>query len=457
MTFSQKRGIYFLKIYNMKKIYVIWIWWIWISWLARYYNENWYKVFWSDKTNSELIKKLKNEWISIIIWENDKLIDNSFEKIIYTEAIPNNQSELLKAKKLWISIQTYPESLAEIANKKILITIAWTHWKSTTTSITSLVLKNSSENVNSLVWSILKEFGGKNVFFSKSKYFVLEACEYKRSFLRYKPFIWVITNIDLDHLDYYKDLNDYINAFKEYTNNIVSGWYLILDWNCKNSLNLIWIRNDINYVIVHKDYFKLSDKEVFFPLFNLKIPWEHIEFDAKLAFVVWKIIWIEENIIVSSLEKYNGIWRRSELIWLTKNNNILISDYWHHPTEISLNLEALKKKYFEKTIVTIFQPHQYNRTLELLEDFKNCFNKTDILIVTDIYESRDTEEDKKKINWEKFLNYINHNNKIFWNWLKNTLEIIKKLDIEKNSEYVFILQWAWNIDDLRYEIEIKTS
>jgi len=105
----------------------------------------------------------------------------------------------------------------------MLISIAGTHGKSTTTSMTSLVLKNSSENVNALVGSLLKEFGGKNVFFSESKYFVLEACEYKRSFLRYKPYVGVITNIDLDHLDYYKDLPDYISAFEAYANNIVTG------------------------------------------------------------------------------------------------------------------------------------------------------------------------------------------------------------------------------------------
>jgi len=439
----------------MKKIYIIWIWWIWISWIARYYKENWYRVYWSDKINSELIWKLQNEWIDIIIWENDNKIDKSFEKVIYTEAIPKTQIELQKAISLWIKTLSYPEALAEIVNKKKLITIAWSHWKSTTTAMTALVLKNSSKNVNALVGSLLKEFDGKNVFFSNSEYFVLEACEYKRSFLSYKPYIWVITNIDLDHLDYYKDLSDYISAFESYANNITPWWYLILDWNCINSLTLLNKRKNINYIVVYEDKYISNSIDFYFPNLNLKIPWKHIEFDAKLAFVVWKIIWIQENEIKKSLEDYNGIWRRSEIIWLTENNNILISDYGHHPTEISLNLWALKKKYLDKKIVTVFQPHQYNRTLELLKDFKNCFSDTDILIIPDIYESRDSEEDKKKIDWKKLTEYINHSNKIFWYWLKNTLEIIKKLDKENPWELVIILQWAGNIDDLRYEIETK--
>ncbi|MDD5770242.1 MAG: UDP-N-acetylmuramate--L-alanine ligase [Candidatus Gracilibacteria bacterium] len=439
----------------MKKVYVIGIGGIGVSAIARYYKQMGYKVFGSDKTTSELIGKMQNEGIDIIIGEDENRIDESFEKIIYTEAVPKTQIELKKAISLGLEIKTYSESLAEIANKKKLITITGTHGKSTTTSMTSIVLKNSNLGVNSVVGSLLKEFDGKNCYYSDSEYFVLEACEYKRSFLKYKPFIAVITNIDLDHLDYYKDLPDYILAFEEYAKNIIPGGYLIINPNEENSKKLIGIRDDINYVLVSEKKFILNGKVYNFPNFDLKIPGKHIEFDAKLAFVVGKILGLQDNEIKNSLEKYNGIWRRSEIIGETKNNNILMSDYGHHPTEISLNLEALKKKYLSKKIVTIFQPHQYNRTLELLQDFKNCFGNTDILIIPDIYESRDSEEDKAKINGEKLTEYINHPHKIFGDGLKNTLNLIKKLDQENPGKLVFILQGAGNVDDLRYEIKTK--
>lgn len=439
----------------MKKIYVIGIWGIGISWIARYYNEHNYEVFGSDKTDSELIQTLKKEWINIIIGEDAEKIDRSFEKVIYTEAVPKTQNELKKAIELGIPVMTYPESLAEIANQKKLITIAGTHGKSTTTSMTSLVLKNSSTNVNALVGSLLKEFSGKNVFFSESEYFVLEACEYKRSFLRYKPFIGVVTNIELDHLDYYKDLEDYISAFIEYTKNIVSGWYLVIDAQSENALKLANIRDDIHVILMEEENFTLHNTKYFFPEMHLKVPGPHILFDAKLAFVVGKIVGIDDDTIKNSLEQYNGIWRRSEIIGLTENNNILMSDYGHHPTEISLNLKALKGKYQDKKILTIFQPHQYNRTLELLEDFKNCFGDTHMLIVPDIYESRDTEEDKAKINGEKLVQLINHPQKTFGDWLKNTLSLIKEFDAKYPGELVIILQGAGNVDDLRYEIEVK--
>jgi len=441
----------------MKKVYIIWIWWIWVSGIARYYLHKWIKVYGSDSTNSQLIKKLINEWCDIFIWERPELITDDINLVIYTEAIPSNHPELKKAIDLNIKTQTYPESLAEIANWKKLITIAWTHGKSTTASMISLVLKNSNFSVNAVVWTILKEFGWKNTYFSESDYFVIEACEYKRSFLKYKPYIWIITNIELDHLDYYKNLSDYISAFEEYLQNIKTNWYAIINWNCKNSMSLFKKRDDINYILIYDDYFELHKiwkrkKIIKFPSLDMKVPWPHILFDAYISYSVWYILWLENNEIKKSLEWYNWVWRRSEIVWNTKNNNIIISDYWHHPTEIKLTLKSLKEKYYDKKLIVIFQPHQYNRTIELLEDFINSFNSADTLIITNIYKSRDSKEDMEKINGEIFTKKINHPNKIYWEWLKETLNIINKFDKESN-DLVIVLLWAWDIDNLRFDLK----
>jgi len=449
-----------------KQIYIIWIGWIWISAIARYYLHIWYEVFWSDMCNSELIDKLKEEGCKIIVGSAGLQTLQNMQKIIYTEAVPKTNAELIKAKELWIKIQTYPEALAEIANEKKLIAIAWTHWKSTTTSLTSLVLKNSQENVNAVIWTILKEFWQKNAYFSDSEYFVIEACEYKRSFLKYKPSVAIIINIEIDHLDYYKDLEDYISAYREFIENVNPWGFVILNWednNCKKLLNL---RNDVNYIKVFEKYFLFNWEKNIFPEIIMKVPWSHILFDAKLAYVVWIMVWIEENKVINSLEDYSWVWRRMEIIWKTKNWNTLMSDYGHHPTEIRLTLKALKDNFnnspiipfhkggehTNKKILTIFQPHQYNRTLELLEDFKTCFTDTDELIVPNIYESRDSEEDKAKINSKIFVEKINHPNKIDWENFEKTLKLIEEFD-NKNTNSIIILMWAWNIDNLRQKIK----
>lgn len=443
----------------MKKVYIIWIWWIWISAIARYYNENWYSVFGSDKVWSELIEKLKSEWIDIIIWEDDNRINSDFELVVYTEAIPETQIELKKARDLRIKTITYPESLASVVNEKKLIAVAWSHGKSTTSSLISIMLKNSSLNTGSVVWTLLKEFDGKNFYFrqkdEKDNFFAIEACEYKRSFLRYKPYIWVITNIDLDHLDYYKDLADYESAFEEFINNIKTWWYAILNWGCESSMKLLWKREDINYIIVKLWEFSINWETIKIPHINMQIWWEHILFDAHIAFAVWKLLWLNDLEIINSLEWYNWVWRRSEIVWITHNWNILMSDYWHHPTEISLTLKWLKEKFLDKKLFVVFQPHQYSRTIELLEWFKNCFSQAHTLVIPDIYESRDSVESIAAINTEILLENINHPNKQNWNWLKNTLGIIKEYDEKNPNSSIILLLWAGNVDDLRYEIEIK--
>jgi len=440
-----------------KKIYIIWIGWIWVSAIARYYLHLWYEVFWSDKTNSELIEKLREEWCDIIIWEDKNRITKNFKKIVYTEAVSETQEELQKAKKLEIEIQTYPEALAEIANNKKLIAIAWTHWKSTTSSLTAITLKNSEVWTNAVIWTILKEFDGKNAYFSDSEYFVIEACEYKRSFLRYKPLIWAITNIDLYHLDYYKNLDDYISAFDEFINNIRTWGFAILNWNCNNSKKLVWKRKDINYIEIFDKYavftnLKQESEIITFPEINMKIPWEHILFDAHIAYIIAHMIWINDSNIINSLEAYSGVWRRMEIIWETENKNILMSDYGHHPTEISLTLKALKDQNPARPILTIFQPHQYSRTYELLEDFKTCFYDTDKLIIPNIYESRDSREDKQKINTQKLIDNIKHDNKLNWENFENTLKEINSWDKE-NNYWIILLMWAWDIDNLRQKIK----
>jgi len=432
----------------MKKIYIIWAWWIWISWIARYYNENWYKVFWSDSCKSELIEQLNKEWINIKVWIFPENIDKSFEKAIYTEAVPLEQEEIKKVKELWIPLQTYPEALADIANKKRLIAIAWTHWKSTTTSLLSIMMKDSKLWVNTLVWTILKEFGNKNTYFSNSDFFTLEACEYKRSFVKYKPEFTIITNIDLDHLDYFKDLEDYISAYRELIANMKEWWYVVISWYCQNSKTLIWLREDINFVEVFENSFTLNWKNHKIDEFKLNVPWWHIKFDANLAYVLWVILWIEKSHIKTSLETYSWVWRRMETVKLTQNNNRIMSDYWHHPEEIIPTLKAIRQGYKPNKLIVCFQPHQYSRTIELLEWFRNCFWEADTLIVPDIYESRDSKEDKEKMPPEKFIKQINHKDKIYWDWLERTWKILQNLDSE-HKDSIILLLWAWDVDNLR--------
>lgn len=437
-----------------KKIYVIWVGGIWVSAIARYYNENGYQVFASDSTDSQLIETLKSEWIDIIIWEDKNRIDSTFEKVVYTEAVWIEQSEIVHAQDIWIQIQTYPQALAEIANNKRLIAVCGTHGKSTTTSLVSIMMKNSDKNINAVIGTLLKEFNGKNTHFSDSDFFAIEACEYKRSFLKYTPEFLIITNIEVDHLDYYKDENDYISAYNEMIENVKPGGYVIYNGQDANCLQLNK-RPDLHYISLWEEKYILDNKVAEIPEINMKVPGTHILFDAHLAYILGKILNISQENIIQSLQNYTWVWRRMEIIWHTQNNNMVISDYGHHPTEISLTLEAIRNRYFDKKIISIFQPHQYSRTIELLWDFTNCFQNTHTLIVPNIYESRDSEEDKQKMNTQIFLDNIEHIDKINWVNLEYTQKIISHLDEKHKDEAVIILLWAWDVDNLRYNINFQ--
>ncbi len=450
-----------------KNIYILWIGGIGISAVARYYNELWYTVYWSDASKSELVKTLESEWITLCSFD-EALKHWEIKKFIYTEAIPADNEEIQKAWGLSIQRLNYPQALAEIANDKKLIAIAWTHGKSTTTSLTSLVLKNSKENFTSVVGTILKEFENKNFFHRWShnipplakgasgnwedNFFVIEACEYKRSFLNYTPTVGIITNIELDHLDYFKDLEDYLSAFRDFIWNIKSWGFAILNGDDENCQKLKWLRDDIQYIEVFDKYFSIDDTVFHYPEISLQVAGNHVLYDAKIAYIVWHMLGILDSTIVEALENYTGVWRRMEHIKNTDNNNVLMSDYGHHPTEIRLTLEALKEKHPEKKLYTIFQPHQYNRTLELIEEFKNCFAWADTVIIPNIYESRDSEEDKLKMPVEKFISSVNHPDITYWDWLENTLKLIKSYDSENPDSSIILLLWAWNVDTLRYEL-----
>lgn len=145
------------------------------------------------------------------------------------------------------------------------------------------------------------------------------------------------------------------------------------------------------------------------PVMELQVPGEHLYHDAELAYTVGRLLGMEDPIITAKLASYRGSWRRSEIIGTTLHGNLLMSDYGHHPNEIRPTLRALREKYQEKKLVVVFQPHQYSRTRELLDEFARSFGDADELIIPDIYFSRDKREDVEWMTLEKLVAAIEKN------------------------------------------------
>ncbi|MDD2487485.1 MAG: UDP-N-acetylmuramate--L-alanine ligase [Candidatus Gracilibacteria bacterium] len=445
----------------MKKVFVIGIGGIGVSAVARYYRSIGFQVSGSDKAESGLLDKLENEGIRVFIGHEEPNLSDDTDLVIYSEAIitkPDLSKEenlmanpiLTKAKKLGIRNISYPEALAEIVNSKKCIAVSGTHGKSTTTSMLGIMLSGGETDASVVVGTQVPQLDNSNFHYGKGEYFVIEACEYKRSFLKYNPYITVITNIELDHLDYYKDMEDYLSAFRSMQDQ-TSGC-MILNGEDENCLKLR--DSSKKQVFVHEKHFEYDGKKTDFPEFNLQVPGSHIEFDAKLAFVVGKMLSLDDGFIVGKLDSYKGAWRRSEIIKETSNGNILMSDYGHHPTEIRLTLDAIKEKYKEKNLFVVFQPHQYSRTIELLDSFKTCFDSADSLMIPDIYFSRDKREDVEFMTTQRFVDELNEKyiSVVNGNGLEHSSEIIRDYDKKNPASSVILLLGAGNVDDLRNKI-----
>lgn len=446
-----------------KKVHFIGIWWIWMSALARYYNSKWYKVSWSDLNDSELLSELESEWIKISIWHCWENINWNEEIVFYTEAIPETNIEIKKAKKLWLKLMTYFQWLWELSKQYKTIAVAWTHWKSTTTAMVWILMKELNLSPTVIVWTKVPNFWNKNIIIWDWEYLIVEACEYKESFLNLELYWAIILNIEAEHLDYYENEKNYINAFKKFIWNISDEWFLVINWDDENCKKLI---ESIKNKAKGKKFniTKTTKKEVE-EMPELNVPWDHIRFDALAAIKTLENIklklnsnldpeWQNENFDFLTLtfnlqnflkENFVWTWRRFEIIW-EYNWNTIISDYWHHPTEIKATLKWAREKFKNKNIICIFEPHQYSRTIELFEDFCESFYDCNEVIIPSIYKVRDKEEDTRSMSAEKLAIWINKysKNAKFLDWYKKTENYLR----EKDWWNIFLFMWAWGIDDL---------
>jgi UDP-N-acetylmuramate--alanine ligase len=221
---------------------------------------------------------------------------------------------------------------------------------------------------------------GSNFVPGKSRYFVAEACEYKKSFLNLYPDIAVITNIDNDHLDYYKNIKNIQKAFREFANRLGEGGYLVC--NPKSPR--------LNPVIKNAKY-KIIDYSKFPRDLNLKIPGSHNLDNAQAALAVAEILKIKRPVAKKSLESFSGTWRRFEYKGKTKSGALVYDDYAHHPTEIKATLAGAREVFSGKRIFCIFQPHLYSRTKLLAKDFSESFGDADAVAIAEIYAARETD------------------------------------------------------------------
>jgi UDP-N-acetylmuramate--alanine ligase len=366
---------------KLKKVHFIGIGGIGISAIARMLHLENKIVTGSDRAASEVTHELEKIGIPVSIGQKAENIKPKTDLVIYTIAIPDDNPELVKARALKIPCISYPEALGIISKDKYTIAVSGTHGKTTTTAMIAKLLIDAGLDPTVVVGSFLKD-QKSNFVAGKGKYLVAEACEYKRSFLNLSPSILIITNIDNDHLDYYKDIEDIKSAFIELVQKIPKDGYLICNFEQPHIAD-----------IVKKAKCTVIDYELFWDVnLKLKVPGEHNLSNAAAVLAVADNLGIARKKAEASLKEFSGTWRRFDYRGKTTNGALVYDDYGHHPTEIKATLRGARDMFPNKRIVVAFQPHLYSRTKQHLKEFGAAFQDADEIILAPIYAAREKED-----------------------------------------------------------------
>ena len=377
-----------------------------MSGLAEILLEEGFTVSGSDSKESPLTKKLESEGAIIHYGQRAENISDGIDCVVYTAAINKANPELMEAVARKIPMLTRAELLGQLMkNYKTPIAVSGTHGKTTTTSMISHILLEGDLDPTISVGGILKAIGG-NIRVGNSGTFITEACEYTNSFLHFFPKISVILNIEEDHLDFFKDLEDIRHSFHQFAELLPEDGTLIINAEIKDyaeiyeglSCNVVTYGTNGCFDYSAKNITYDENGHVAFDLFRrgeyadhiqLSVTGDHNVSNALSAIAVADILGLSIDITKRGLLSFTGTDRRFE--YKGEFNGVtVIDDYAHHPTEILATLKAAQHS-LHNSVWCVFQPHTYTRTKALMDDFAKALTLADHVVLADIYAARETD------------------------------------------------------------------
>lgn len=353
----------------------------------------------SDTSDSETIQSLKSRGITVSLKQDGSALADDTELLVYSEAVPPESAERKKAVRLGIRQISYFAALGELTAGTDLIAVCGTHGKSSTTAMAAKVFIDAGLDPSVVVGTKTTDLGGENWRKGKGKLWIVEACEYRRSFLHLKPSLILLTNVDGDHFDEFSSMDDYAKAFVEFTSSLPKEGSVIFHGNDKAAQEIIKKsgKNPID-----------ADTEA---LPVLSVPGVHMQQNAQLVKALAKLKGLDTAKTEASLLAFAGSWRRMEVKGETKLGVTVIDDYAHHPTEIRATIAAIKEKYPDRRLVCVFEPHTNDRTLKLWKDFTTSFAAANLVLVTKVFGAR-PQKDSDKADVAKFAAEIGRTSKV---------------------------------------------
>ncbi|MDT4035568.1 UDP-N-acetylmuramate--L-alanine ligase, partial [Staphylococcus hominis] len=366
---------------------------------------------------------LKNKGIKILPFSVDNIHEGMV--VIQGNAFPDTHEEIVRAHELKLDVIRYHDFLGQVINQYTSVAVTGAHGKTSTTGLLSHVM-NGDKKTSFLIGD------GTGMGLPGSDYFAFEACEYRRHFLSYHPDYAIMTNIDYDHPDYFKNIDDVASAFQEMANNVKKA---IIAWGDDEHLRNLKADVPIYYYGLSKNDDVYAD--------NIQITENGTQFDVYIngeyydqfltpqygnhnvqnALAVITISYLEKmdvNNIKEALETFGGVKRRFNETFVSKQ--VLVDDYAHHPREISATIETARKKYPNKDVVAVFQPHTFSRTQAFLDEFADALSKADHVFLCEIFGS--IRENTGELTIQDLINRIDGSALID----ENSIDVLEKFD-----------------------------
>ncbi|MDU3989350.1 MAG: UDP-N-acetylmuramate--L-alanine ligase, partial [Staphylococcus sp.] len=366
---------------------------------------------------------LKNKGIKILPFSVDNIHEGMV--VIQGNAFPDTHEEIVRAHELKLDVIRYHDFLGQVINQYTSVAVTGAHGKTSTTGLLSHVM-NGDKKTSFLIGD------GTGMGLPGSDYFAFEACEYRRHFLSYHPDYAIMTNIDYDHPDYFKNIDDVASAFQEMANNVKKA---IIAWGDDEHLRNLKADVPIYYYglskndDVYADNIQITENGTQFDVYINGEYYDHFltpqygNHNIQNALAVITISYLEKmdvNNIKEALETFGGVKRRFNETFVSKQ--VLVDDYAHHPREISATIETARKKYPNKDVVAVFQPHTFSRTQAFLDEFADALSKADHVFLCEIFGS--IRENTGELTIQDLINRIDGSALID----ENSIDVLEKFD-----------------------------
>ncbi len=395
-----------MKLSDYKNIHFIGIGGISMSSLAEILFYKGFTISGSDGTASAVTDRLKELGITVHIGQSAENITEDIDLAVYTAAVPEDNAELVAARKSRADVIDRAELVGMLMLEyKHPISVAGTHGKTTTSSMVTEIFLAAGTDPTVSIGGMLPSIKG-NFKVGTQDYFVLETCEYKDSFLKFNPHSAIILNVDADHLDYFKNIDNIYRSFNAFAKRVPSDGFIVINKEIPRLDEVLegtacrvitygkdssadWYPMDIEYDTMGHGAYKAVYKGDVIAEVTLMIPGEHNVYNSLSAFALAYTYGIDKKAIVKGIESYKGTDRRFQYKGSFKDITV-IDDYAHHPTEISATISSARANDI-KELWIVFQPHTYTRTFALLDKFAEVLCKADKVLLPDIYASREKD------------------------------------------------------------------